>query len=309
MGILEVIAIVFGIMGVFGLVYTIYYGRRGLKKKLLAYENSMPIPLAQAFSPEADYKLSVLFQRKGSKAERIESVYTTFLKFANLGKESIRGSDIASANPIKVIIEGARTLDVQISGITRKVNNVFLRNQVKEDTEASAEVYFDFLDYRDGALIKILTVGNKGEISLSGDIIGMPEGIKNVDETSGKQSKGTEISGWAFAAVLIVWLALSAFIHYWVTGSWNHVWLIIVPLVVLILVCVVIAIAAWAWPRGRPSFPKSLDLPNWCRSFPLYPRGMMRAELLEMRLEEKTREIEEEKESIKKKVDELKSKK
>jgi hypothetical protein len=303
---LDIVFLVFGIIGVLALVYTIYYGRKNLKKKFLVFANSIPIPLAQAFSPETDYKLSVLFQRKGSSEERIESVYTTFLKFANLGRESIRGSDIAPANPIKINIEGARTLDIQIAGITREVNNVYIRNQVIEDARASAEVRFDFLDYRDGALIKILTVGNEGEISLSGDIIGMPEGIKYVGETSVDESRGTEVSGWAFGAILIIWLALSAFIHFWVTGSWDHVWLIIVPLTILIILIGIISTVAW--PSGRPSFPKSLDLPNWCRSL-LYPRGMMRADLLGTKLEEKARKLDEEIESKQKKIDELKSKK
>ena len=289
MDIPEIIVIFFGIVGIIGLVYTVYYGRKALKKKLLAYENSMAIPLAQAFSPEDDYKLSVLFQRKGSGEERIESVYTTFLKFANLGKEPIRGHDIAPANPVKINIAGTRTLDIQIAGITRKVNSVSLRNQVIEQERASAEVYFDFLDNKDGALIKVLTVGNKGKISLSGDIIGMPEGIKNVDGASGSSLDGVSISGWASAIVLIIAFSLMALIFYWIIGSWTKIWLIVVPFAVLILVIAgSILISSWFVSRRRPSFPKSLDLPKWCRSFPIYRRGIMREQLSEMRLEEET---------------------
>src|SRR4030042_2956046 len=210
MNIPEIIVIFFGITGIIGLAYTVYYGKKALKKKLLVYENSIASPLAQAFSPENDYKLSVLFQRKGADEERIESVYTTFLKFANLGKESIRGNDITPANPVKINIEGTRTLDIQIAGITRKVNSVSLRSQVIEQERASAEVYFDFLDNKDGALIKVLTVGNKGKISLSGDIIGMPEGIKNAGGTSGSSLDGVSISGWASAIVLIIAFSLMA---------------------------------------------------------------------------------------------------
>ena len=168
---------------------------------------------------------------------------------------------------------------------------------------------FDFLDYKDGALIKILTVGNKGKISLSGDIIGMPEGIKNIEETSGSKSE-TNIPGWVVGIGFLAVMASSAFIYYWVTSSWNYVWLIMVPWGVLIFFIVLIAIVTWAWPSGRPSFPKSLDLPKWCRHFPLYPTGMMRrTELLEMRLEEKVKEVEEENESKQERIDELKSKK
>ncbi len=203
------------------------------------------------------------------------------------------------ANPVKVKIKGARVLDIQIAGITREVNNISIRNQVMKDTEASAEVFFDFIDYQDGALIKILTVGNKGEISLSGDIIGMPEGIKNVEEISRSKSAGT-VSGWVLLSAIIAGLTLSAFIYYWVTGSWNFVWLILVPIGILILIIVAaVSIETWSWPSRRPSFPTSLDLPNWCRPFYFYPSILMREELLEMRLEEKTRKVEEESESKK----------
>jgi len=294
MNIPEIIVIFFGITGIIGLVYTVYYGKKALKKKLLVYENSMAIPLAQAFSPENDYKLSVLFQRKGADEERIDSVYTTFLKFANLGKESIRGNEIAPANPVKINIEGTRTLDIQIAGITRKVNSVSLRNQVIEQERAAAEVYFDFLDNKDGALIKVLTVGNKGKISLSGDIIGMPEGIKNAGDTSGSSPEGVSISGWASIVVFIIALSLMALIFYWVIGSWTKVWLIVIPFVVLTLVIAVpILISSWFVSRRRPSFPKSLDLPKWCRPFLVYRRDPMREQLSEMRLEEETNKTKE----------------
>ena len=293
MDILGIIGMVGGVIGVVGIVYTIYYGRRSQRKKLLVYEISRPIALAQAFSPEDDYKLSVLFQRKGSTEEKIESVFTTFLKFANLGKEPIRGSDIAPASPAKVSIKDTRTLDIQVAGITRKVNNVYLKNQVIKDEQASADVHFDFLDYQDGALIKILSVGNKGNISLTGDIIGMPEGINNVEDISPRTREGTGISGWFALGFIIAGLILSGFIFYWVTGAWRNVWLILMPFGFLILlIAILIIVESWPWPRGRPSFPRSLDLPKWCLSFPYYPSIMLRRELLEMEMEEKSDAIE-----------------
>lgn len=301
MGNFEIIGIIAGLIGISGIIYTIYYGRRSLRKKLLVYDNSDSIPLAQAYSPEDDYKLSVLFQRKGSDEERIESVYTTFLKFANLGKEPIRGGDIAPANPLRVEIEGARTLDIQIADVTRKVNNVSIRNLKIGDESASADVFFDFLDYQDGALMKILTVGRKGKITLSGDIIGMPKGIMNVEEGWGKES--ASVSGWVAGAVLIVPLAVSAYIFYLVTGLWKYAWLILVPLICLILaIFIAFAISSVRWPRGRPSFPKGLDLPEWCRSLPLYPSWTMRAEALHEKLAEKNRNLEEQIESLKKQL-------
>jgi len=283
---MEIIGIVFGVVGVVGVIYTIYHSRRAQRKKLLVYEVSRSIALAQAFSPEDDYKLSVLFQRKGSIEEKIESVYTTFLKFANLGKEPIRGSDIAPANPLKVTVQGARILDIQVAGITREVNNVSLKNQVKEDEQAAAYVDFDFLDYRDGALIKILSVGNKGDISLEGDIIGMPEGIRDIEAIRPTSKTAGSISGlWALVIVIAGFL-LSGYIFYLVIGSLRDVWLIFMPFGVLAIVVIIsLIIDARPWLRGRASFPKSLDLPKWCRPLD-YPASVMRTRLLAMEMQE-----------------------
>ena len=294
---MEIIGVVFGAAGVVGIIYTVYTSRRSQKKRSMVYEVSGSMVLAQAFSPEDDYKLSVLFERKGSTEEKIDSVYTTFLKFANLGKEPIRGNDIAPANPLRVTVKGARILDMQVAGNTRKVNNVSLRNQVIEAEGASAYVAFDFLDYQDGALIKILSVGRRGNISLEGDIIGMPEGIRNIEEIH-PTPKIRFASGWWAIGALILAVFLSGFIFYRVTGDWRNAWLVLVPIgVSLAFIVILVLIEDWPWTRGRSSFPESLDLPMWCRPF-VSSVFMARRELLEMEMgEAKTskRELGEEK--------------
>lgn len=294
-----IIGVTAGVVGVVGIIYTVYYGRRGQKKRLMVYEISGSIALAQAFSPEDDYKLSVLFERRGESEEKIESVYTTFLKFVNLGKEPIRGNDIAPGNPLRVTIKGARVLDIQVAGITREVNNVSLTNEVMENKQASAYVSFDFLDYQDGALIKVLSVGNRGNISLEGDIIGMPEGIKDIKEIR-PRTKGVDVSGWWILGAIIGGSALSAFIFYRVVGDWRNVWLIFVPLgIYAILLGILLMIDTRPWLKDSPAFPRSLDLPEWCR--PFAHRGlMMRTELLEMEMRET--------ETSKKKLSEKKTK-
>ncbi len=266
MSIGEIIGIIFGPVGIIGIIYTIYYGRKNIKKKLLVYENSDSIPLAWVSSTEDDYRLSVVLERKGMKEERIESVHTTFLRFANLGRESIRGIDIAPSNPLRVEVEGTRTLDIKVAGVTRKVNDIQMDNQVLEDNRASAELNFDFLDYQDGALVKILTVGDEGKISLEGDIIGMPEGIQHIGETVKQKPEGifNRLFGWIVGIVIMaVLLVPSAFIHYWVIGSWNNVWLILVPLGFLALVILTFILMPQPQLGRRRTFPKNLDFPEW----------------------------------------------
>jgi hypothetical protein len=291
MNIFSIIGVITGVIGVIGVIYTIYYGKNSQRKKLLIYENSSSLLLAQAFSPEDDYKLSVVFQRKGATEERIDSVYTTFLKFANLGKEPILGKDIAPTNPIKLMIKDTRTLDIQIAGITRQVNNVNINNQIIGDKESSAELHFDFLDFKDGALVKIITVGNEGKISLSGDIIGMPDGIRNIEGASVNKSIN-RLGGWLAALGIIASLILSAFIYYWKEDTWDNIWLIFVPVAAIIgMTLFEVIIAATLWPSGKTSFPSSLDLPTWCKPF-ILQKDSMKAQLLNMKLEEKVEEKE-----------------
>jgi hypothetical protein len=279
-----VITVVFGIIGVIGASFTIYYGRTGLRKKFFVYENSISLPLAQAFSPEDDYKLSVVFQRKDSIEERISSVYTTFLKFANLGKEPIRGLDTAPANPIRIRVEGARTLDIQISATTREVNNVSIVNRKLNDNDSTAEIKFDFLDYQDGALIKILTVGNKGKISLSGDIIGMPDGIKCLSEETGKKSNSVEIGGWIFLVILLIDFVLCALLYYWVVGAWTNVWLVFILLPIIVISLALYALVESIRPNRSPSFPETLQLPKWSHQLLWHSYLPMQRRLDQMRL-------------------------
>jgi hypothetical protein len=268
-----IIGVVGGVVGAVGIIYTVYYGRRSQRKKLMVYEVSKAVALAQAFSPEGDYKLSVLFQRKGSVEERIESVYTRFLKFANLGKESIRGSDIAPGNPLRVIVKGDRVLDIQLAGVTRNVNNVSLTNQVLGDKGGSADISFDFLDCKDGGLIKILSVGNQGGLALEGDIIGMPEGINNIDNLRQRVNARNITGRLSLAAGLIVAsLILSVFIGYWRIGNWGDTWLIFVPFGVFVILTILFVIGAEIVLalRGGLSFPSSLAVPRWAVPF-AYP--------------------------------------
>lgn len=270
MSILDSIYLVAGLASIGGFSYAIYYARKSRKIKALVYETLSPVPLATAYSPEDDYKLAVTYQRKRGKEERFESVFTRFLRFANLGRESIRREDITPANPIKIKIEGVRTLDITLAGVSRKVNNIKITNQFLRKNSTSAKLTFDYLDYKDGGLIKILTVTGEGAATLTGDVIGMPGGIKNVEET-GSESWLGKIGRWLAVLFVSSSFIISIVSYYWVTGSWQYAWLFILPFIALIIPLIfVLVVAATVWPSGRPSFPASLKLPDWFRSLELF---------------------------------------
>jgi hypothetical protein len=265
MGILDALGIVGGLASIAGLIYAIYIARKSQRVKLLIYDASPPVALASAVSPEDDYELAVIFRPKGGHEERIESVHVRFLRFANLGREPVRRDDIAPSNPLRVEVAGVRTLDISLTATSREVCRVELTKQTYAAENASAEIAFDFLDYRDGAVVKILTVGRKGSTALHGDIIGMPEGIRRVDQLRPKALLAK--MGCALAASFeLASVASVPFIFHWVTGAWTHVWLLILPFVALFAPAIIIAIiASTVWPEGNLSFPDNLELPGWAR--------------------------------------------
>jgi hypothetical protein len=137
---IEAIGLVGGVASTAGLLYALYYARSSRRVKLLSYEVSSPVALATAVSPEDNYSLSVIFQRTGEPEEKIGSVYVLYLKIANLGREPIRGEDIAPANPLRVVLKGVRVLDISLTSVTRGVNRLALQEEVTSSDESSAKI-------------------------------------------------------------------------------------------------------------------------------------------------------------------------
>lgn len=280
MTVLEGIGLVGGVASVSGLLYAMYYARRSRRIKMLLYDTSWAVPLATAQSPEDDYSLSVIFERKGETEERISSAHVQFLRFANLGKEPIRRGDIAPANPLRVNIDGVRTLDIALSGSSRPVARVDIANIDLGREHAQADLTFDFLDFQDGGVVKILTEGGRAKINMSGDIIGMPEGIRRCDEIRpiGLLNKVGGVLSFLFLTSALV---LVPFAYRWITGSWQHAWVLAFPFVALIVPAIIIAIiASTIWPNEEVPLPKSLRFPQWFTRLPMsifrrYP-GMSR---------------------------------
>lgn len=277
-----IVGLITGMASVAGLIYAVLLARKNRKIKLLAYDVTGIVPLARAVSPEKEYKLFVTYEQRGQPQEKLDSVYVRFLRFANFGKESIRRDDIAPVNPIQISIEGTRTLDIALSGITRPVNNVDLINQTLSKDSASANITFDYLDHEDGAVLKILTVGGGGTARLTGDIIGAPEGIKRVDEISSRSGRVLNKAGKFIAVIFFISaFSLSFFAFYWVTGAWTNVWLLVLPFLALIIPTVILFATMILWDEMQPSIPHTLALPKWFGAlhYP-YAREFMISELI-----------------------------
>lgn len=258
------------ILGIIGTVaslvglYALYQARQYRRVKALIYEGSEAIPLATASGIERDYELSIHFRPRGASPtdeEVIDGAFVTYLRFANFGKEPIRAEDIPAANPLTIRATGDRVLDISLSASRRSVSRVQIESVSFGDDLSEAALKFDFLDYHDGGVIRVLSAGPHVEVSLTGDIIGMPAGIGRA-ETEGKT---VEVKGWGLAAWAtgeLVAFGIAAYLIKLATGSWVNSWLLVVPIVAFAVPLILALVASAALHRGR-SFPDELRLPTW----------------------------------------------
>jgi hypothetical protein len=265
--VLEIVLAIFGVVGTLIGAYSFLETRRERRVKLLAYASTTPFPLAAKRREEGDYRLSIRYGRGTGDDEEVEAVYVSYLRFANFGKEPIRRADIASANVLEVVSEGARVLDISLVAQGRAVSRVEIGPVAFGENGATAAVSFDFLDFEDGATVRVLSVGPRCETRLRGDIVGMPGGIQRADQTRSSKTSVT-LGGLGFLLYLVAQVATlsgAAWVIQRVTGDWADVWLVAVPIVALvapIVGAILISIALEPF-SGRRKFPDELALPKW----------------------------------------------
>lgn len=253
----EIFFVVAAIASILAIPLAIYLSRRSQRQKVLVYRSYLGrLPLLSARSLR-DYRLSVVFEPEGGPEERIQAGYVHFLGFANLGKEPIRRADIAPANPLRLEVTGARVLDIALEAVHRTVSDIAIQDASSDSGESSVAIDFDFLDFRDGGLVRVLTTSPPDEIRLAGDIVGMPNGVvnaNNVRRNSLLSKIGTGLVLALFAAALVmmpivVWL---------VTGSWSDTWILAIPFVaILFATSIAILVNLTVWPKG-PQLPHEL---------------------------------------------------
>jgi hypothetical protein len=103
--------------------------------------------------------------------ERISNLTTTKLAFWNNGKDTINGSDIASADPLMVKVnDGCKILDSSVLYVKNAANQ-FIINQ--SDDRSHMLIQFDYLDADEGGVIQLLHTGKSSDdIEVCGTIKG-----------------------------------------------------------------------------------------------------------------------------------------
>lgn len=101
--------------------------------------------------------------------EIIPNLTSAKIFFWNQGRETIQGSDVAQADPLRIrVAAGLKILEAKVLGSVNSAN----RCDVSNDTSA-ASLTFDFLDYGEGAVIQVLHTGSHpSDLSVTGTIKG-----------------------------------------------------------------------------------------------------------------------------------------
>lgn len=160
----------FGWAGVLGVVLSIYFYVRSLRFKE-PYWNFKNVNLIRnSISQIKD--LDVLYQ-----GQRIPSISIGKVVFWNRGEETMNGTDIAMADPLRIIGVG----DTKILDASVLITNQSA-NQLRVDIDPSkkfATINFDYLDKNHGGIIQVVHTGTTvRDIKVTGTIKGVSK-LKN----------------------------------------------------------------------------------------------------------------------------------
>lgn len=266
---LTIIGIIGTVASIIGLPYAYILTRRSDRKKILTYYVTSP-PRFIDFPQEWIEHRPIVYTRVGAKPIYLEGAYLSFLLIGNLGKETINKEDIAPNDPIRIEVSGAKVVDIAKTSISRKEINFSLSSfkEVRNSITVS-NLVFDFLDYEDGAQIRILTDSDKACVRVVGTVIGMPNGII--------QKCKLKKPGFIFYFLLwisnIVWAASAfalVFLIIWLVPSFRGMGEVTAFLLTITVMVVTGIITSWFFlvklankVRTYKEWPETLTFPSW----------------------------------------------
>jgi len=260
MGVLETVGVVGAAASILGLL--LFVIRRGPKPKLLTWDSSPPVQIASVLPHRADYKLSILYERTGEDPRPLSGAFLRFVQLANLGDEPIRSDDLVPNDPLRLEISETDVLDVSLAAVTRDVTNFQLGDLALDGDQATSGITFDFLDNKDGALIRVLTADFGARINIRGTVIGMPRGFPRMGEASGAWPCGVTV----LLLVLLYALALAGTVVVFARFA-DDSNLLLQPFVSIaaILGPYIIAILLGALIFPSKNWPDRIRIPDWAQ--------------------------------------------
>jgi len=157
------------IVGVLGVFATYYYYRKSIREK-------RPVFSVRPMSVFNNKRLKLYDIEVKYKGIIVDSLTITKFAFFNAGKDTIEQSHLVSKNPITIYdINGSPFYDVEILDSNVELNNL----QIQWD-KSKITINFDFLDFNQGVVLKIIHAGKGKELKMRDTIKGNRR-IKSMD--------------------------------------------------------------------------------------------------------------------------------
>jgi hypothetical protein len=153
------------IIGIIGIAVTVYSHIKNKKEKKPCFAINYFNLISKQIKEFSD--LEIIYQDKP-----IDNLTISKFAFWNSGKETIYKNDLVKENPLRIVIKNNYIIyGFEIIFISEESNDFKLQLN-KEKKEIT--ITFDYLDYGQGVLLKILHSGNsRNDLDLNGKIIGV----------------------------------------------------------------------------------------------------------------------------------------
>lgn len=253
-----------GVITIISLFYGVMVARRSDRRKILTFDSTPPLALVTVLPNQTGHRLSIVFEKEGASPINIKGAYLYFIRVVNLGKEPIKREDLATADLLRLEILNANVLDLAIASVSRQVINFCITPiRIAEESLNSSQLSFDFLDYRDGALIRILTDSPSASLELKGTIIGMPKGIAHLREAGGIHPSRKKILVLFFliptVSMLLGWIGEKF-------PSQTLVWNVVKWIFLFLSISAFVNVLSKFFLSPERRWPSTLQLPVWFTS-------------------------------------------
>lgn len=159
------LSLAIGVVGVGATVFLAFYVRQ--RPRIATQISTLQLLGQHAVLPK---DIAFLF-----RGRTVPSVALSRVALWNIGNTTIRGDQIVSADPFRLVASaGSEILDAVVLKYTRQVNDVTC--VVRQAGGNEVECRFDFLDPGDGALLQLIHTGND-QVSAKGVLRGVPKGV------------------------------------------------------------------------------------------------------------------------------------
>lgn len=194
----NILTIIFGLIGLIGFILAIYFRMNPIKPKpVYQYYSSTLITKDRRILPES---IDILFS--GRSIPRL----TKFIFiFWNQG-DTLKGGNIDETQLLKLIFQ-QNTEILQARIINKYPNHLQFLFSFDTTQKNILNFSFDYLEKNHAVALEILHTGSNHLPDLSGVIIGIPEGIKNLGKFSLEKnpySKMTIVTGILAIALIVI---------------------------------------------------------------------------------------------------------